>query len=295
MKETTGLIVKGIGGFYYVKAADSVLECRARGIFRKNKQTPLAGDQVKVSLPETGMPMVDEILPRRNSLIRPPIANLDRLFIVVSVCDPGPNTLVVDKLISIAEHKEIEPVVIVNKTDLADPMELLDIYRRAGIPVCRVSAGTGEGIEQVRDLLTNRICAFTGNSGVGKSSLLNRLDPRLGLATGDISKKLGRGRHTTRQVELYEQENGGYLADTPGFSSLDLERCETVLAGELAGCFREFAPFVTDCKFTSCSHTGEKGCAVKAAVDEGKIHPSRYRSYVELYNAVKNIKEWELK
>ena len=295
MKETTGLIIKGIGGFYYVEAADSVLECRARGIFRKNGQTPLAGDRVKVSLPETGMPMVDAILPRKNSLIRPPVSNLDRLFIVISVCDPGPNTLVVDKLISIAEHKGIEAVAVINKADLSDPQELARIYRMAGIPVCVVSAQTGEGIGQVRELLTDRICAFTGNSGVGKSSLLNRLDARLGLATGDISKKLGRGRHTTRQVELYRQENGGYLADTPGFSSLDLQRCETVLAGELAGCFREFAPFVTSCQFTSCSHTGEKGCAVKAAVEEGRIHPSRYRSYVELYQAVKNIKEWERK
>ncbi|MCI8497306.1 MAG: ribosome small subunit-dependent GTPase A [Clostridiales bacterium] len=289
-----GLILKGIGGFYYVEAAGSVYECRARGIFRKQRVTPLCGDRVTISIPETGMPMVDSIGERKNSLIRPPVANLDQLLIVASTCEPDPNQLVLDKLISIAVHKGIEPVVVVTKTDLKSPDSLLQIYRTSGIPVYPVSSETGEGIEAVKALLAGKISAFTGNSGVGKSSLLNRIDGCLGIETGNISHKLGRGRHTTREAQLYAVE-GGYVADTPGFSSLELTQCERVMKDDLPGCFPEFEPFLGSCRFTSCAHTGEKGCAVKEAVERGEIHPARYQSYVELYEEVRDLREWQFK
>ena len=269
-------------------------ECRARGIFRKQRGTPLCGDRVTISIPETGLPMVDSIEPRRNSLIRPPVANLDQLLIVASTCEPDPNQLVLDKLISIAVHKGIRPIVVVTKTDLQGPEPLMDVYRTSGIAVYPVSSETGEGVGAVKALLEGKISAFTGNSGVGKSSLLNRIDGRLGIETGDISRKLGRGRHTTRQAQLYPVE-GGYVADTPGFSSLDLEQCERVMKDDLPGCFPEFEPFLGKCRFTSCAHVGEKGCAVKEALERGEIHPARYRSYVELYEQVKDLKEWQLK
>ena len=211
-----GLILKGIGGFYYVEAAGSVYECRARGIFRKQRLTPLCGDRVVISVPDTGMPMVDSIEERKNFLIRPPVANLDQLFIVASTCEPAPNQLVLDKLISVAVHKRIAPIVVITKTDLKSPSALQEIYRLSGIPAYPVSSETGEGVDAIKALLKGKISAFTGNSGVGKSSLLNRIDSRLGLEIGDISRKLGRGRHTTRQAQLYPVE-GGYVADTPGF------------------------------------------------------------------------------
>ncbi|BCI60095.1 Putative ribosome biogenesis GTPase RsgA [Eubacteriaceae bacterium CHKCI005] len=296
-KQLSGIIQKGIGGFYYVEAADAVYECRARGIFRKEKITPVAGDYVRITVQEGSLTdgSVDEILPRKNVLKRPPVANVDQLFVVASLVDPLPNTLLMDKLIGIAERHHIDPVVLVNKCDLEDAGPLCQIYQTAGIPAIAVSAKTGEGIDRVREMLSGKLNVFTGNSGVGKSSILNQLFPRLELPTGDISRKLGRGRHTTRQVELFPLEGGGYLADTPGFSSVDLEKCEVILKDQLPDCFREFGPYLGACQFTSCAHIGEKGCRVKQAVDEGKIHPSRYENYVELYHQVKNIKEWEIR
>ncbi|MCO7136454.1 ribosome small subunit-dependent GTPase A [[Clostridium] leptum] len=296
-KQLDGMIQKGIGGFYYVEAADAVYECRARGIFRKEKITPVAGDYVRITVQEGSLAdgSVDEILPRKNVLKRPPVANVDQLFVVASLVDPLPNTLLMDKLIGIAERHHIDPVVLVNKCDLEDAGPLCQIYQTAGIPAIAVSAKTGEGIDRVREMLSGKLNVFTGNSGVGKSSILNQLFPRLELPTGDISRKLGRGRHTTRQVELFPLEGGGYLADTPGFSSVDLEKCEVILKDQLPDCFREFGPYLGACQFTSCAHIGEKGCRVKQAVDEGKIHPSRYENYVELYHQVKNIKEWEIR
>ncbi len=296
-KQVSGIIQKGIGGFYYVEAADAVYECRARGIFRKEKITPVAGDQVRATVREGSLTdgSVDEILPRKNVLKRPPVANVDQLFVVASLVDPFPNTLLMDKLIGIAERYGIDPVVLINKSDLEDAGPLCRIYQMAGIPAVAVSAKTRQGMDQVRGMITGKLNVFTGNSGVGKSSILNQLFPKLQLPTGDISRKLGRGRHTTRQVELFPLEGGGYLADTPGFSSVDLEKCEVILKDELPHCFREFEPYLGSCQFTSCAHIGEKGCKVKQAVDEGKIHPSRYENYVELYHQVKNIKEWKIR
>lgn len=286
-----------MGGFYYVKTTQALFECRARGKFRKIEQTPLVGDEVEISPTEEGKGYVTRILPRRNFLVRPPLANIDRLILVTSIDEPAPNTLVLDKLIAIAEHKEIDPAVVISKADLQkdQAVAFADIYRGCGFDVFVVSNETGEGVDQVRAYLQGKLSAFCGNSGVGKSSLLNRIDERLQLETAHISQKLGRGRHTTRHVELYELPEGGYIADTPGFSSVDLERCEVILKDQLQYCFREFEEYIPQCKFTGCSHTCEKGCAVIQAVEEGKIPISRHENYRALYEDAKNIKEWELK
>ena len=293
-KEIRGRIIKAIGGFYYVEAAGTVYECRARGVFRKKNMSPLVGDLVTAVVLEDGTGTVSEITPRKNQLVRPPIANLDQLILVVSICDPAPSTLVIDKMIAAAEEQGIEPVLVVSKTDLQDAGWLRAIYEKAGIPFYAVSSVTGEGVEAVRPLVQGKITAFTGNTGAGKSSLLNCIDPAFGLATGEISQKLGRGRHTTRHVELLPVE-GGYVADTPGFSFIQIERYNMVKKEDLQFCFREFAPYLQSCRFVSCSHVKEKGCAVLEAVEKGQISPSRHESYVAMYNEVKDIKEWQLK
>ncbi|WP_312641688.1 ribosome small subunit-dependent GTPase A [Hydrogenoanaerobacterium sp.] len=295
MDEKSGLIMKAMSGFYYVKCGDELIECRARGVFRKRGQEVFVGDTAKVEMTDGGKGYVVEIAPRKNVLVRPPLANIDQLVMVISTCEPVPNLLVIDRLIAIAERKSIDPLLVFTKKDRADSREIADIYRHAGFRVIEVSNTTGEGIDAVRAQLSGKISAFSGNSGVGKSSLLNRLDERLAIPTAEISQKLGRGRHTTRHVELFPLPEGGYVADTPGFSSLDLERCETILKEDLAECFREFADYSEKCKFTGCSHTKEKGCAVLAALERGEIEPTRHESYVSMWNDVKDLKEWELK
>ena len=295
-QELYGLILKGIGGFYYVHDGhETVYECKARGLFRKQSISPLAGDRVKLETEENQDAVITEIMPRKNVLTRPPIANLDQLAIVVASCSPAPNTLVIDKTIAAAENQGIAPILILTKTDLGQVQWLRDIYEPIGFPVVRVSSVTGEGIEQVKEVLKGKTTAFTGNSGVGKSSLLNRIDERLGLETGEISRKLGRGRHTTRQVELFALEDGGYVADTPGFSAIQLERYHVVKKEQLPYCFREFRPYLDQCRFPSCSHTCEKGCAVVQAMEEGKISRSRHDNYLVLYQEVKDLKEWDKK
>lgn len=290
-----GLITKGIGGFYYVESADVIYECKARGVFRNKKISPLVGDRVNISINANAENTIDEILPRKNSMIRPPLANLDQLFIVSSVTDPNINTFVLDKLIAIAEFKEIEPIIVFTKTDLAPYKEYVDIYSSAGFKVIACDNVTKEGSEEVESLLKGKISAFTGNTGVGKSSLLNAINSDLKIETGITSKKLGRGKHTTRYCEIYKIA-GGYVADTPGFSSLDFERCERILKNDLPYCFREFVPYLDKCKFTTnCTHINDKGCSVAEAVHNGAISESRHNSYVQLYNEVKDIKEWELK
>ena len=289
-----GRILKATGGFYYVLSDAVLYECRARGLFRKNGVSPLVGDWVEIE--ETGEEKgsVTRILDRKNSLIRPPLANLDQLFLVVSVADPQPNLLVLDKLIAIAEHKKIEPLLIVTKTDLGEWETLAALYEKAGFQVFCTGLDQDSDLAMLRRSMEGKISAFCGNSGVGKSSLLNRIDSRLDLSTAQISQKLGRGRHTTRHVQLYPVSGGGYIADTPGFSSMDLERYEVILKEQLQYCFREFGPHLNQCRFTGCSHTKEKGCAVLAAMKEGEIASSRHDSYCTLYEAAKNIKEWEL-
>lgn len=290
-----GKIVKGIGGFYYVDADSVIYECRARGSFRNKNQKPLVGDNVRISLNENAENTIDMIEERKNELVRPPLANLDTLFIVASLVDPKINTLIIDKLIAIAEYKRIEPVLVLTKTDLcSDYRQYVDIYEKAGIAVIVCNNVTGEGADKVKAMFDGKICAFTGNTGVGKSTLLNNIFPELKLQTGQTSKKLGRGRHTTRHCELFKTNNG-YIADTPGFSSLDFERCESIMKDDLPYCFREFEPYLGSCKFISCSHTGDKGCAICNAVADGSISQSRFESYTAMYNDVKDIKAWEKK
>ncbi|MBC3938884.1 MULTISPECIES: ribosome small subunit-dependent GTPase A [Anaerotruncus] len=295
MDKRTGLIVKATGGFYYVQADGVLHECRARGLFRKEGVSPLVGDRVELEPTGEASGYVTAILPRKNALVRPPLANVDTFVIVASVSDPAPNALVIDKLMAIACHKEIRPMLVITKSDLGGPDALEEIYRTVGIPVFAVSRQSDEGLEEIRAALSHGISAFSGNTGVGKSSLLNRIDGRLSIATGETSRKLGRGRHTTRHVELYPIGEDGWIADTPGFSAVDLERYEIIRKEELAGCFPEFAEFSGNCRFTGCSHTVEKGCAVLEALREGKIHPSRHASYRALYEDAKKLKEWELK
>ena len=295
---TKGKIVKGIGGFYYVDADDVIYECKARGNFRQQKISPLVGDNVEISVNEgeNAENRIEKILPRKNSLIRPPLANLDRLFIISSVVDPKLNTLIIDKMVAIAEYKDIEPVIVFTKTDLDESYkEFEGIYKAAGFKVVICDNTTGSGADEIRALLNGKVSAFCGNTGVGKSTLLNNIFPELSLATGETSKKLGRGRHTTRHCELFRVE-GGYIADTPGFSSLDLERCEKIYKEDLPHCFREFAPYLDSCKFTTnCSHISDKGCSVCEAVANGEISKTRHDSYVTMYNEVKDIKEWQKK
>ena len=291
-----GTILKGIGGFYYVEAADTVYECKARGIFRRHSQKPLAGDQVVIVPAEDGTATIDEILPRKNQLVRPPVANIDQLIITASTCDPVPNPLIIDKMTALAVHKNIQPVVVITKSDLDDGAWLKEIYDLAQIRCVLFSAVSGEGAGEMKELLRNRISAFSGNSGVGKIFFAQTACTEACSWKPEISaKKLGRGRHTTRQVELFKLEGGGYVADTPGFSTVDVERYELIRKEELPQCFPEFEPYLNQCKFTSCAHICEKGCAVLKAVEEGKISKSRHGSYCAMYQEVKDVKEWELK
>lgn len=294
MKTLNGTIIKGIGGFYYVEAADEIYECKARGVFRKEKLSPLVGDKVTISINENAENTIDEIMPRKNALTRPPVVNIDNLIIVVSTVEPKPSTLVIDKLIAVAEHKNIEPIIVITKSDLASAQEIFDIYTLAGFKTIIVSNETKDGVDEVKAALKDKISALTGNSGVGKTSLLNNLDETLALKTAQISKKLGRGRHTTRQAELYRVCDG-FVVDTPGFSSFEIDKSDIILKDELAYCFRDFSDYIEKCKFyPSCTHTADKGCAVVEAVNEGKISKSRHNSYVQLYNEVKDIKVWNL-
>ena len=288
-----GLILQGVGGFYSVEAAGRIYECRARGIFRRNGVTPLAGDSVTVSAEEDGTGTVEEILPRRNFLLRPPVANLDQLVVVVSVCDPSPSLLVTDRALAAAVDKGIEPVVVLSKTDLKDREPLAEIYRKTGLRLFCVSCATGEGVGEVERILPGRVTAFSGNSGVGKSTLLNRIFPDLHLRTGEISRKLGRGRHTTRKVELLKLPQGGYVADTPGFSSVTLDKSDRIPKENLQFCFPEFEPYRGRCRFSSCSHRCEKGCAVLEAVRDGRISKSRHDSYVAMYQEMDGIRKWD--
>ncbi len=289
-----GIIIKGIGGFYYVEAAGEVYECKARGAFRKKKITPLAGDNVTITVREGRENTIDEINDRKNFLLRPPVANIDTLIIVSSIKEPVPSLLVIDKMTAIAVDKGIKPCVVFSKSDLGDTSEYEEVYKKAGIEVASVCCKTGEGIEAVKEMIGDGITVFTGNTGVGKSSLLNCIDEHFSLATGEISDKLGRGRHTTREVTLYHIGNG-LVADTPGFSSLDIEQSsEVILKENLPFCFPEFQNYLGKCKFTSCSHTVEKGCVILDALKNGLIDKNRHESYISIYNDVKDLKDWQL-
>lgn len=293
LNKLEGIILKGIGGFYYVEAAGAVYECKARGAFRKSGIKPLAGDRVEISLNDKAENTIDVIKERTSLMLRPPVANIDRLFIVASAKEPNPVMLIIDRLTAIAVSRGIEPIIVFTKSDLAPVDEYVEIYRNAGIRTISVSSVSGDGVEEVKAELKNHISAFCGNSGVGKSTLLNAIDPSLGLKTAEISDKLGRGRHTTRQSELFKVE-GGYVADTPGFSSLELEETEVILKDDLPYAFPEFEQYIGTCKFTSCLHVKDKGCRIIEAVENGEIPKSRHESYCVMMEQAKEIKEWEL-
>ncbi len=292
-----GIIIKGIGGFYYVEADGLVYECKARGVFRKEKITPMCGDNVVISIneEEKAENTIDRILPRKSFLQRPPVANIDRLIIVVAGAEPRPNTLLIDRLTAIAVSRGIEPVIVLNKADLADVDELCSTYKKVGFETVIASGKTGEGVDEIKALLKGKTCAFTGNSGVGKSTLLNWIDPSLSIKTAEISQKLGRGKHTTRECTLHKID-GGYVADTPGFASLEILKNEIIMKDELPDCFPEFHEYIEDCRFyPDCAHMDDKDCAVRAAVESGDIPKTRYESYRALYEEVKDLRDWQLK
>lgn len=286
-----GYIVKGIGGFYYVKTEDAIVECKPRGIFRKQKISPVAGDEVMLES-ENGATVIAQIAPRKNIFVRPPVANLDVLFLVASTTQPTPSTLVLDKLSAIAVDKGVQPVIVCTKGDLAEAEFLRSAYEKSTIPFIRIDYETGAGLDEVKQWISGRLCAFCGNSGVGKSTLLNALLPEVECETGEISQKLGRGRHTTREVTIFEAF-GGRIADTPGFASLEANRAGFIPKENLEHAFPEFGPYLGECQFTGCSHRAEKGCAVRAALEEGKLSQTRYDSYCAMYEEVKDVKDWQ--
>ncbi len=291
-----GLILQGIGGFYYVETADAVYECKARGSFRRDGVSPVAGDRVEIAINADGVTgTLQRICPRRNVLVRPPVANLDQLAVVASVSEPAPHPMLLDKLIAIAEENDIEPLLVITKADLQDTSLWEETYRKVGIPVFTVTVERPETALPLLRQLEGRITAFAGNSGVGKSSLLNMIDPTWQRETGEISQKLGRGRHTTRSAVLFPLPNGGYIADTAGFSALDMERIHPINKERLEDCFREFRPFFGQCRFTGCAHVHEPDCAVKAAVAAGDIPQTRYESYCAMYAQAEQRKSWENK
>ena len=287
-----GRIIKALSGFYYVQTENGVVECRARGRFRKEGTSPLVGDRVSI-VREQGKGTVDAILPRRNALIRPAVANVDVLVVLASCAIPQTEPFLIDRILTIAARQDVPCLVCVNKDDLAPAAPLADIYRKAGIPTIVTSAATCEGIEALRAQIAGKFAVFTGNSGVGKSSVLNALAPELALPVGEVSQKLGRGRHTTRHIELFSLPGGTYIADTPGFSSFDTDRMDAIPKEELAQTFVEFLPYLGQCQFPDCAHRKEPGCAIRAAVEQGAIGKSRYESYLRLYDIVKDHKPWE--
>ena len=290
----TGIIIKALSGFYYVKTDTDIYTCKARGSFRKSGVSPLVGDRVEFSSMDDFTGTVESILPRKTQLKRPPVANIDKLFILSSFENPAPNTSVIDKLTVLARHAGIEPIIVFNKSDMGDFGEFEKIYKNAGFKTFVLSALKGEGIEELKAELKDSISAFTGNSGVGKSSVLNAVLGEDVIATGDVSQKLGRGRHTTRHSEIYPLSFGGFVADTPGFSSIE-SGDDYSLKENLVNCFWDFDNFKDNCRFASCSHTKEKGCAVINAVENGEIEKTRWQSYLEIYEELKDLKDWQNK
>ena len=293
-EQRTGRILRSLSGFYDVQTPEGLVTCRARGALRRGTDTPLTGDMVQSSV-ENGKGMVEKVLPRRNWFVRPAVANVDALVIFAANVNPVTEPYLIDRVAAIAGDRDVTVYICINKCDLDPAVDLERIYRSAGFPVILTSAETGEGVEELRQLLKGKLTAFTGNSGVGKSSILNRLCPDLALPTGEVSEKLGRGRHTTRHVELYRLEGDTYVADTPGFSSFDTDQMEVILKENLQYAFPDFGPFIGKCQFHDCSHRKEPGCAVTAAVAAGEIQPTRYDSYLRLYEKSSQVKLWEMK
>ena len=293
-EKTIGRIVRSLSGFYDVQTEKAVITCRGRGSLRKNNDTPLTGDMVEITV-EGGKGMVERILPRKNRFIRPAVANMDALVVFAANVNPVTEPYLIDRVAAIAGDQEVQVIICINRCDMDPAVDLRKIYQNAGFSVISASAETGEGVEQLRALLMGKFTAFTGNTGVGKSSMLNRLCPELNLPTGEVSQKLGRGRHTTRHVELFAIAPDTYVADTPGFASFDTEQMDVILKDNLQYAFGDFAPYIGDCQFHDCTHRAEPGCAVRQAVETGKLEKTRYDSYLRLYEKSSQIKDWELK
>lgn len=289
-----GVIVKGVGGFYYVKAQERLYECRARGLFREDNITPLVGDKVLIRInEEDGTGYIEEIMERKSELIRPPVANVTQAIIVMSIKKPDINFWLLDRFIILAEHQNLNIIICLNKVDLTKREEItsiLDIYRNTSYPIVKTSTKTGEGIEDLKEYLKDQVTVVAGPSGVGKSSLLNQIKPGLELKTGDVSKKTTRGRHTTRHVELIDLGSNSYVLDTPGFSSLNLDFIES--EEELSRYFNEIDEFATSCKFINCLHFKEPGCEVKKQVEKGRISPVRYENYLKFLEEIKSIRRY---
>ena len=290
-----GIIVKALSGFYYVSADGKLIDCKARGRFRLDGSSPLVGDRVCCTVDAGGKGRVDEVKERKNWFIRPAVANIDTLVFVAANTNPVTDPFLVDRFSVIAAEAGCELVVCINKTDIDPGDALFEIFTKAGFPVVRTSAETGEGIDELRSLLMGKISAFSGNSGVGKSSILNALLPGANIKTAEVSEKLGRGKHTTRHVELYALDGDTYIADTPGFASLDVAMTNVILKEQLQFDFPDFAPYLDKCRFHDCAHLKEPECAVREAVASGKIAETRYRSYARLYELSAQHKFWEYK
>lgn len=284
-----GVIVKALSGFYYVKSGDELVSCRAKGKFRHDNMTPLVGDRVFFS--DDGV--VEKLLERKNCFIRPAVANIDALVFIASAAKPVTDPFLIDRVSVIAANENCELIICINKSDIEDGRELYGIYSSSGFPCVITSAETGEGIDELKSLIAGKTCAFTGNSGVGKSSILNALIPGTDIETAEISDKLGRGKHTTRHIEFYELPEGGFVADSPGFASFEIEMMDEIPAENLDSMFIDFEPFLGSCRFDDCRHVNEPGCAVKNAVADGRLKQSRYDSYIRLYDIVKNHKPWD--
>ena len=294
VKKEQGRIVRSLSGFYDVQTPSGIITCRGRGILRKGNQSPLTGDLVEITV-EQGRGMVEKILPRKNRFIRPAVANMDALVVFAANVNPVTEPYLIDRVAAIAGDQDVEVYLCLNKCDLDPAIDLERIYKNAGFSVIQASAQTGQGVEELRKLIDGKFTAFTGNTGVGKSSMLNALCPELSLPTGEVSEKLGRGRHTTRHVELYCLGENTYVADTPGFSSFDTDQMDVILKENLQYAFREFGAYMGGCQFHDCTHRPEPGCGIRQAMEEGKIKKSRYESYLRLYEKASQIKLWELK
>lgn len=290
-----GTIVKALSGFYYVSCNEHIYECKARGKFRLDGTSPLVGDAVSFSVDTNGKGFIEKVHDRKNSFIRPAVANIDALVFVAANTNPITDPFLIDRVSVIAEEAGCELIVCINKTDIDPADELYDIYTRSGFVTVRTSAQTGEGISELKSALRGKICAFTGNSGVGKSSILNSIVPSFNIEVAAVSAKLGRGKHTTRHVELYDIGDNTFIADTPGFASFDIEMMQTIDKQELQHDFREFKKYLGECRFNDCAHLKEPGCAVTAALQRGEIMPSRYQSYKRLYELSAQNNFWETK
>ena len=290
---STGRIKKALSGFYYVDTGTEILTCRARGKFRKEGVSPLVGDWVEVRDLGGGEGFLEKVLPRRNAFARPAVANIDQLVVIASGAIPKTDPFLIDRVAAIAALKDCDLILLLNKSDLDPADELYEIYTKAGFTTLRVSAETGEGLEELKPLISGKLSAFTGNSGVGKSSILNALDPEFNIQVGEVSEALGRGRHTTRHVELFRLSCGAEIMDTPGFSSFEAEDLNLEWKHHLPETFIEFAPYLNECRFVGCSHTKEKGCAVLEALKAGKIQKKRHESYLRLYEELKPIQDWQ--